>query len=823
MIRIDELRHQDIPSQQPNDKALPERPLSDESLTGEAIHLFDGDEEGDAIIETATAQRIIDNTLRVAELIPPDFPERRQSLLSAVEKELRERPTSGTSVRLFEHSPPNSSGEEARSERLDHSLNLAPINTIDCMPPPLSPRRPFPLDQPAQDSGNETTSWLDTIDESTTSSPSSSPSRSSGIYLRSRYSRRASNGTEAAFDAALDAAVEAAYDQGLEPVNEISDGFFDDSVVNNARRNIEIAKQRVREAELEAQVAMARGRENRRAQQETMFGQPEPIDSSYVDDEAEEEERLLEEMTRGHIADDPEFSQQSKSAPPRQSDSSGFSGRTWGSSVASNTNTTGTSLSCLAEGIVLPSFGAKIQSKRTLPPPPPMPSSSPPAPPRPPPPSFSNPGQAANQSVRTRRLSGRSLKQLKIETSHTPPAPKTEPLPPPPPVDNPPPPPKNASNVPSRPVQSRLASRRESSLDSLTSDTQILGLGDSRAQDGEDTGRSSPSRPAGRVSSTPGILRKNMSSSSLGALRARNMSVSAPDISADSPTTPSSSTFPNLDLHKGITGGIAPALPTPTATSFLANGLPSGGFHLFDNDIHSPSSPGSPNTTATNPPIPLEPCPDSYLLRPFWLMRCLYQTIAHPRGGYLSTKLFVPRDIWRVKNVRIKAVDEKVSHCDLLTAALLKLAQVDTYDADAVLEEMQSFENVLDQVQTSLTKKLGNEVGVHGCMSLLKSTPTEDGVTSTDAPSGRTSSGAGKSYWRKLRSKTSGFTSPAQHHGIRDGSKYNFTMSSLPMTTTPDTRIAKRDVTDLQFSGPNAHYMGALARLFDAVQVLGEF
>jgi hypothetical protein len=841
MIRVDELRRQDVPSQQPNDKALPERPLSDESLTGEAFHMFDEDEDDDAIIETATAQRIIDNPLRVAELMPPDFPERRQSLLSAIKKEVRVRPASGMSLRPFDRSLPNSSGEEALSDHPDHTLNLAPISAVDYMPPPLSPRRPSPLDQPYEqasdaipvappDSGNETTSWLDTIDESTASSPSSTPSRSSAIYLRSRYSRRASNGTEAAFDAALDAAVEAAYDQGLEPVSEVSNGFFDDSIVTNARRNIEIAKQRVREAEREAQVAMARGQENRRIQQEVIFGQPEPIDSGYVDDEAEEEERLLEEMTRGYIVDEPDFGLPSKSALPRQSDSSGFSGRTWGSSVASNTNTTGTSLSCLAEGIVLPSFGPKVQPKRTLPPPPPMPSSSPPAPPGPLP-SFSNPGPATNQSVRTRRLSGRSLTQLKIETSCMPQAPKTEPLPallsktpPPLPVDNPPLPPKNASNVPPRPVQSGLTSRREGSLDSLTSDTQIPSLVDSRTQDGEDIDRSSPSRPVGKVSSAPGVLRKNMSSSSLTALRGRNMSISAPDISTDSPTTPSSSTFPpNIDLHKGITSGIVPTLPTPTAASFTANGLPSGGFYLFDNDIHSPISPGSPNTMTTNPPIPLEPCPDSYLLRPFWLMRCLYQTIAHPRGGYLSTKLFVPRDIWRVKNVRIKAVDEKVSHCDLLTAALLKLAQVDTYDADAVLEEMQSFENVLDQVQASLTKKLGSEVGVHGAMSLLKSTAPEDGVTSTDAPSGRTSSGAGKSYWRKLRSKTSGFASPAQHQGIRDSGKYNYTMNSLPMTTTPDTRIAKRNVTDLQFTGPNAHYMGALARLFDAVQVLGEF
>jgi len=95
-------------------------------------------------------------------------------------------------------------------------------------------------------------------------------------------------------------------------------------------------------------------------------------------------------------------------------------------------------------------------------------------------------------------------------------------------------------------------------------------------------------------------------------------------------------------------------------------------------------------------------------------MRALYQTIAHPRGGYLSTKLFVPRDVWRVKGVKIKSVEDKIANCDFLTAALMKLAKVDTFDADAVLVEMQSFEGVLEQVQATLTRKLGNEVGVQG-------------------------------------------------------------------------------------------------------------
>ncbi|EOD48948.1 putative mit domain-containing protein [Neofusicoccum parvum UCRNP2] len=153
--------------------------------------------------------------------------------------------------------------------------------------------------------------------------------------------------------------------------------------------------------------------------------------------------------------------------------------------------------------------------------------------------------------------------------------------------------------------------------------------------------------------------------------------------------------------------------------------------HLFEADIHSPYSPGSPNPLAINAPIPLEPCPESYLLRPFWLMRCFYQTLAHPRGGYLSTKLFIPRDIWNVKGVKIKSVEEKISNCDLLTAALLKLGKVDTLDADAILEEMQALELVLDQVQSNLIKKLGSDVGTGGVSSMFKDAQTV-GVTSPD-------------------------------------------------------------------------------------------
>lgn len=209
-------------------------------------------------------------------------------------------------------------------------------------------------------------------------------------------------------------------------------------------------------------------------------------------------------------------------------------------------------------------------------------------------------------------------------------------------------------------------------------------------------------------------------------------------------------------------------------------------------------------------------------------MRCLYQTIAHPRGGYLSTKLFVPRDVWRVKNVKIKGIEDKVGQCDLLTAALRKLSKVDTLDADAVLEEMQSFEMILEQVRNSLQKKLGSEVGVQSSTALLKASPiTEDGAAQGEAPFTRAGNGSSKSYlssWRKLRSKSSGAGLVSSHAAIlsREGNKETLSINSLPMTSTPTSRTPKRDVSQVQLTGPNAHYMLALAQLCDAVQILGE-
>lgn len=723
------------------------------------------------------------------------------------------------------------------------------------MPPPLSPRRPSGptseeilstapsvLDKLKIDISDQSTSWLDTIDESGGSSGSSVHSRSSSLRLRRKRIRSHSfeDDTEAAFGAALDAAVEAAYDDGFE-VADGSEAFgLNSDTYSQARRNVELARERVRQIELET--ATAQGPKANLDNQ--LEDGTKANDIEYLDDEAEEEERLLEEMTKGYVMDDFEFDLQSMSALPRQSDSSGVSGKTWPSSTGSNNATTGTSLTTLPES---------AEPTTTVPPPLPPPVGALPVPPianlhstdsrstiltSPRPPSFA---ASSGLGVRDRRLSGQKAKELKIQTDTKPVSQtslqRAEPgvgnattKPAPLPKDEP----KVSTTPGSRPrpnIARAVTSQLTTPIEPMASDelprpsvtpkvTQIA------AKSSEDPLVSgSPGRAITKVSSAPEGLRKNASSTSL---KSRNLMAATPELPDTSPGTPASGTWPQTVDPKRTLGASAPAMPTPTAVNFIANGLPTGGMYLFEDHIRSSEDPSTPNQATLVAPVPLEPCPEPFLLRPFWLMRCLYQTLAHPRGGYVTSRLFVPRDVWRVKNVKLKGIDEKISSCDLLTAALLKLGKVDTLDADAVLEEMQSLESVLDQVRASLTKKLGNEVGVHGASSLFKTSGTTDDSGNSEVLASKSSNAPGKSYltgWRKLRSKSSGagFTNTVSSTFARDNGKDALSMGSLPLTSAPTLKPPKRNISQIQCTGPHANYMGALAKLFDAVQILGTY
>lgn len=855
--RIQELKMLDPAWQSSGGKALPSRPMSDQSLADTQSfidNVVEDEEEEPVVIETATITRIVNDKSVESTRTQTSYQKRpaRESVISSAIRDVESSiPKSSEPEPLLSPPPIKPGGSLQHSDRpsLDSPMER------NYLPPPLSPRRTRapsasadPFDEPGvrevvehrsasqasqvsqhhhRAASNESISWLDTIDESGGSSCSSSVHSLQMGSLQRKHLRYASGATEAEFDAALDAAVEAAYDDNLEPYEE-------EGMVSPYRKNVELARERVREAEREMAIEAAKrhDRESRMRGDSLPHVRDGSLDLGGQTEEADDEERILDEMTRDYMLDDFDFGLQSKSALPRQSDSSTFSGSTWHSSMSSARNTAGTSLSTVTELDTSPTSTVtpKPLPERPTNTLPPVSESEPQTEvPIPPTPSHKSTGSGGASSVRSRRLSGQNAKQLKIETS----LPANQgPLTQPPytlKVDETPALPKTANpTLPNTslkmPSQSNLQapslnSAAVSPADSMPSISPSTSL--TQAMSNENI----TSDPSSRTKTTgpPPPLKKNKSSLSL---RNRQMSVSSPDGSDVSVGTPLSTTFTTFSQRKPSNAQLAQTPGIPTFTLDGMN-LPTGGMHLFEADIHSPYSPGSPNPLAINAPIPLEPCPESYLLRPFWLMRCFYQTLAHPRGGYLSTKLFVPRDIWNVKGVKIKSMEEKISNIDLLTAALLKLGRVDTLDADATLEEMQALELVLDQVQSNLIKKLGSEVGTSGVGSMFKDAQTvgvtsPDGSTATELPSRL--GGTSNRYlntWKKLRSKNSG-VNLANLASNKEVSKDSLTMSTLPMTTLPNIRFAKREVSQVEFIGPNASYMGSLTRLFDAVQVLDQ-
>lgn len=642
-------------------------------------------------------------------------------------------------------------------------------------------------------------SWLDSKADSVGSASSSVHSRTSSLGVRRKYMVRPPSGdTEAEFDAALDAAVEAAYDDGYEPADS-DDGHS--SMVANALMRVELAKERVRQSERET-LEMNQGRD---AQHHTrMYNQPSVPEDFYNDESSDEEERLLEEMTRGYEIEDFAFSQGSAldltlDTPEPESDIWGTSGQPNDEDLDTRGTRNAPSRSSMNPRPVTTSM-----SQRSAP--------------------RSSSGsedvdrfdaeQNPTGGVRSRRLSGMNPKQLTIETSQLGQMRYHDPI-------------QEVDGAEYGDDESPSPDRVPESLKLLSgeglADVDEHGFREISSEEDEEDGLRSSGSQLSRS-----LLAQNYSSSSLRSARSRNMSLSnLDDISDFSPGTPSSNPFGSTNRLPMFS-----SVSTPMASTFddQMSADPAESLYLFDGQYHGLSSPGSPGSQWADAPVELEPCPNDFLLRPFWLMRCLYQTIAHPRGGYLSGRLLVPQDVWRVKGVKLRNVEDKVATCDYLTAALLKLGQVDTCDADAVLEEMQCLEGVLDQMAANLSRKLGNEVGVQANGVLFKDTsngadpePSPVNVPRSASVSGRS---AAPFSWRRLRAKNSAAGLAAAYNGAVKGGENGMdspNLESLPMTLHPTSRPPKRALDQARFTGPHAGYMESLARLFDAAQTLGKY
>ena len=854
--RIEEL--QELEDSRPPtrlEKGLPTRPMSDDgSVKSPRLGAYSPTEESSelteepTVIETARMTRIVD----VPQLSYP-LSSNRDSFFSRTLADVERvgqtsdeqfRSPFGTSTNLHDAIPEDDNETPKPITATQLSLPDNSHNTY--MPAPLLPRKQSSptlesakdqswglLDQapapPADDSSRDRTesnasvSWLDTIDESGSDS-SSVHSLSSNNGLHRKHIRNTSGDTDPDFDAAFDAAVEAAYNEGLEPD---LDGRARRETINAGHHS---------ESTFDENVSPMDIRHGK---------------SGLEDDE--EEERILNEFSQdyGHGF---KFDLDSKSALPRQSDSSGYSRSTWQSSQVSDRNTAGSSLSTVPEDLLNARFSGKhasivssVNTVRADGPPGPPPTS---ALPRPPSPS----DKRNSATVRARRLSGQNAKQLRIETSTMRPVSR-----------------KRASTFHHSPGVSMTDEEQRSRI--FGSDVLIGAPLEPSTSDPEHEQvlRSPPSidlalRLPNDVSvSRAGSVRVNNSMDQPGELRPmksnpfrrnkssislRDHQTSLPlrDDSDHTVSTPMSATFATLRNKRSLEPLTSQRTNFPMLSAQPIDGQNmNGGAYLFDTALvvsHAPSSPRS--QTESSQPAGLEPCPESFLLRPFWLMRAIGSSITHPRGGFVTSRLFVPRDVWQTRGVKLKSLDEKVANFDLLTAALGRIAGVDTYDADAVMEELQGFEEVMERVQATLTKKLGSEVGVHGAMSMFRDATTTSGngnasTSNSDAASSTTDkaakSNSGKSYlssWRKLRSKSSGTPLSSTNHSSKISTSANaasdkgepYTMASVPMTNfIPVERRGQKAAPNLKamaFEGPQKEYMGSLARLVQGIGILGK-
>ncbi|POS83911.1 hypothetical protein EPUL_004320 [Erysiphe pulchra] len=685
-------------------------------------------------------------------------------------------------------------------------------------------------------------SWLDTIDESGRSATPSIHSRTSSVKLPRKISRSINSGADAEFDAALDAAVEAAYDESF----MLPEGFHENDIAANLGYGDEQTSKNLNLSDSEDIEQL-----NHDVEQISLS---QPQQNDFMDDHDldyfEEDEQMLEEITKDYIMDDFEFGLQSKSTLPRESDSSGFSGRTWASSIVSNP-TTASTITSTTSRIRTSSQAPYLKLN--------IPLEDSPSPPLPPPhqelPSPPSPKYYSNQNIslepispgtQNRRCSSYNYNQLHIEKdtnsateysessstmnqvrnlNHgTLTQSKLE--------ESIHPRPQKSNSSPHRPPMLQLPIKEMSSFEDTSSSDMLPGLSSFPLQNysNDTTELQNYQLSFSTPSTTKTSLRKNFSSSSLRNLRKRHITVPNHEGGSEiSPGTPLNTPYHGR-IDEGRIQPAIPTLPTPVSLSFREkqSGSQPGNVYFLNTDIQNPDSHMQLSSPDGRSPISLEPCPNECFLRPFWLMRALYNTITHPKGGYLSNKLFVPSDAWRVKGAKLKNVEDKISNCDIVTAALSKMSRIESHDVDEMLDEMQKLEDVLEQVQISLSKKLGNEVGPpHGTSGGLREGGAEGDSenNSSTIKSGSTSVKSSFS-WRRLRSKNSG-VGLSQYYASKqntEAKKDGFKMASLPMTpnSTMKIRFSKRDLSQLNFTGPNASYMSALARLFDAVQVIDQ-
>lgn len=84
--------------------------------------------------------------------------------------------------------------------------------------------------------------------------------------------------------------------------------------------------------------------------------------------------------------------------------------------------------------------------------------------------------------------------------------------------------------------------------------------------------------------------------------------------------------------------------------------------------------------------IPPEDPPEDPFLRPYWLMRSLVLSMKSQKGAYINSRLFVPQGVWMLKNVKLKAMEEKINCFQTIVAAIRQVLETDNRNCLVLLQ-----------------------------------------------------------------------------------------------------------------------------------------
>lgn len=134
----------------------------------------------------------------------------------------------------------------------------------------------------------------------------------------------------------------------------------------------------------------------------------------------------------------------------------------------------------------------------------------------------------------------------------------------------------------------------------------------------------------------------------------------------------------------------------------------------------SPPPHSSSYLSLSPPPFDLSQPTVSLVRRPFHLMRQIAASIE--TGGYITPRLYIPKSLWSQSGVKLVAIETKVRTLDILLTGMEGLEKFDDFllspqsplDVSGAKEyvsrfvkELDSFEGLMDGIQSTLSKKLG--------------------------------------------------------------------------------------------------------------------